>query len=92
VEKAHLAARAAAEADETPAEAATAAASDPVDVERSVLPPIDGYAPEGLAAAVDGSGRVAVDAIPEVLELPGGAWAGRWAVTLAQAAVRVLAS
>ncbi len=35
---------------------------------------------------------MAVDAIPEVVELPGGVWAGRWAVTLAQAAARVLAS
>ncbi|MBD5381882.1 primosomal protein N', partial [Clavibacter sp.] len=64
----------------------------PAALPPAALPPIDGYAPDGLAAAVDGSGRVAVDAIPEVVELPGGVWAGRWAVTLAQAAARVLAS
>ncbi|MFT7709518.1 primosomal protein N' [Clavibacter tessellarius] len=58
----------------------------------AALPPVDGYAPGSLDAVVDGSGRAAVQAIPEVVELPGGAWAGRWAVTLAQAAVRVLAS
>ncbi|MDQ0742896.1 primosomal protein N' (replication factor Y) [Clavibacter sp. B3I6] len=90
VEKAHLAAlETAAEGD--PAAADDAPAAD-APVDPGALPPVDGYAPEGLAAAVDGSGRLAVDAIPEVVELPGGAWAGRWAVTLAQAAARVLAS
>jgi len=64
----------------------------PLAGEAAALPPIDGYAPGSLDAVVDASGRAAVDAIPEVVELPGGAWAGRWAVTLAQAAVRVLAS
>ncbi|AWF98199.1 primosomal protein N' [Clavibacter michiganensis] len=88
VEKAHLAALAAA-ADADPASPADPAA--PV-VDASALPVIDGYAPGTLDAAVDGSGRVAVDAIPEVVELPGGVWAGRWAVTLAKAAARVLAS
>ncbi|MGJ1633117.1 primosomal protein N' [Clavibacter sepedonicus] len=106
VEKAHLAAMAAtpAEAD-ADADAVAVAVAAPVAVAAApldpappaalppaALPPIDGYAPDGLAAAVDGSGRVAVDAIPEVVELPGGVWAGRWAVTLAQAAARVLAS
>ncbi|MFT2706014.1 primosomal protein N' [Clavibacter zhangzhiyongii] len=101
VEKAHLAALAAA------AEAAdgdAAEADDPVAAADAgpgaageaagppALPAIDGYAPGTLDAAVDGSGRVAVEAIPEVVELPGGIWAGRWAVTLAQAAARVLAS
>ena len=106
VEKAHLAAMAAtpAEADAdadavaVAVAAPVAAAAAPLDpappaaLPPAALPPIDGYAPDGLAAAVDGSGRVAVDAIPEVVELPGGVWAGRWAVTLAQAAARVLAS
>ncbi|QIS42197.1 primosomal protein N' [Clavibacter capsici] len=88
VEKAHLAAMA--DADAEPAGADPAAA--PADIAPDALPPIDGYAPGTLDAVVDGSGRAAVDAIPEVVELPGGAWAGRWAVTLAQAAARVLAS
>jgi primosomal protein N' (replication factor Y) len=100
VEKAHLAAMEAAAvddpavADDAPADDAPAddAPADDPGVDPFALPPVDGYAPEGLAAAVDGSGRLAVDAIPEVVELPGGAWAGRWAVTLAQAAARVLAS
>lgn len=86
VEKAHLAAMA--DADAEPA----AAADAPADIAPDALPPIDGYAPGTLDAVVDGSGRAAVDAIPEVVELPGGAWAGRWAVTLAQTAARVLAS
>ncbi|WP_445337058.1 primosomal protein N' [Clavibacter sp. CFBP 8614] len=87
VEKAHLAGlAAAADAGDRTDEAEAAPVGDPA------LPPIDGYAPGSLDAVVDASGRAAVDAIPEVVELPGGAWAGRWAVTLAQAAVRVLAS
>lgn len=103
VEKAHLAALADAAAEPASedadgaapvADAAAAVVVDPAApvVDAAALPPIDGYAPDGLAAAVDGAGRVAVDAIPEVVELPGGVWAGRWAVTLAQAAARVLAS
>jgi primosomal protein N' (replication factor Y) len=90
VEKAHLAAlAAAADVDADAASPADPAAPAP---DAPALPVIDGYAPGTLDAAVDGSGRVAVDAIPEVVELPGGVWAGRWAVTLAQAAARVLAS
>ncbi|OUE30236.1 Primosomal protein N' [Clavibacter michiganensis] len=92
VEKAHLAARADANADPATAADSAAAADAPADIAPDALPPIDGYAPGTLDAVVDGSGRAAVDAIPEVVELPGGAWAGRWAVTLAQAAARVLAS
>ncbi|MWJ86978.1 primosomal protein N', partial [Clavibacter michiganensis subsp. michiganensis] len=101
VEKAHLAALAAAaeepaseDADGAAPDAAAAVVVDPAApvVDAAALPPIDGYAPDGLAAAVDGAGRVAVDAIPEAVELPGGVWAGRWAVALAQAAARVLAS
>ncbi|QOD42760.1 primosomal protein N' [Clavibacter zhangzhiyongii] len=103
VEKAHLAALAAA-AEAADADAAEADADDPVAAADAgpgaageaagppALPAIDGYAPGTLDAAVDASGRVAVEAIPEVVELRGGIWAGRWAVTLAQAAARVLAS
>jgi primosomal protein N' (replication factor Y) len=100
VEKAHVAALAAAaeagaaEADAADPVADAAAAAVPAApvVDPAALPPIDGYAPGTLDAAVDGSGRAAVDAVPAVVELPGGVWAGRWAVTLAQAAARVLAS
>ncbi|WP_277621593.1 primosomal protein N' [Clavibacter michiganensis] len=92
VEKAHLAALAAAADVDAASPAAPAAAPAAPVVDASALPVIDGYAPGTLDAAVDGSGRVAVDAIPEVVELPGGVWAGRWAVTLAQAAARMLAS
>ncbi|MFT2751270.1 primosomal protein N' [Clavibacter sp. Sh2088] len=93
VEKAHLAALgAAADADPVEAPEDPAGVAEPADAVPEALPPVDGYAPGTLDAVVDGSGRAAVDAIPEVVELPGGAWAGRWAVTLAQAAARVLAS
>ncbi|KDP90033.1 MULTISPECIES: primosomal protein N' [Clavibacter] len=93
VEKGHILAATTTDADADGAAGSTAEAdAAAADAPPADLPPIDGYAPDGLAAAVDGSGRVAVDAIPEVVELPGGIWAGRWAVTLAQAAARVLAS
>lgn len=100
VEKAHVAAlaaaaeEAAAEADAAEPVVDAAPVADPAApvLDPVALPPIDGYAPGTLDAAVDGSGRVAVDAVPAVVELPGGVWAGRWAVTLAQAAARVLAS
>lgn len=114
VEKAHLAALAAAAAGDASGAADATGASDAGEqiadadagtdahgpsadpsaapLADAALPPVDGYAPGSLDAVVDGSGRAAVQAIPEVVELPGGAWAGRWAVTLAQAAVRVLAS
>ncbi|WP_445444089.1 primosomal protein N' [Clavibacter sp. km3a] len=96
VEKAHLAALAAAaeaaDADDSVAAADAGPGAAGEAAGPPALPAIDGYAPGTLDAAVDGSGRVAVEAIPEVVELPGGIWAGRWAVTLAQAAARVLAS
>ncbi|WP_411721314.1 primosomal protein N' [Mycetocola sp.] len=52
-------------------------------------PEIDGYGttlPERLA----GHQRVALDVIPQVVQLESGTWVGRWAVTLAQAAARTV--
>ncbi|HWM34314.1 MAG TPA: primosomal protein N', partial [Pseudolysinimonas sp.] len=54
-------------------------------------PEIEGFAPGGLDDAVDGGRRIALRVAPGVTPA-GSAWTGRWAVTLAQAAVRVLAS
>lgn len=54
-------------------------------------PAITGY-PEGLVeAALAEHRRVALDARPGVTRTPDGRWVGRWAMTLAQAAARVLA-
>ncbi|GAB3797771.1 primosomal protein N' [Humibacter antri] len=53
--------------------------------------PVRGYRNE-LAKAVDDGGRVAVDAVPRVVRTAGGEWVGAWAVTLAELAVRCLAS
>lgn len=64
--------------------------ADPVaDPETAVLQPISDY-PESLAENVDGRGRVALSAIPTVADV-GGAWVGRWTVTVAELSARVLA-
>lgn len=56
------------------------------------LPPISDYA-EGVLDAVLAEGRrVALSVRPGVVHLPDGQWVGRWAVTLAQAAARVIRS
>ena len=44
-----------------------------------------------LAAAIADGTRLAVDAVPRVVELPDGRWVGHWAVTLAAAATHALA-
>ncbi|WP_298228784.1 primosomal protein N' [Gryllotalpicola sp.] len=49
---------------------------------------LEGYS-AGLATAIDGGERVALRAIPRLVEVAPGQWVGHWAVTLAQAAVRV---
>ena len=51
-----------------------------------------GYAPGALEEKVDGGRRVALSVDPGVALLPSGAWVGRWAITLAAAAGRSLAS
>jgi primosomal protein N' (replication factor Y) len=54
-------------------------------------PEIDGYGTllQDLLAAHQ---RVALDVIPQVVQLDSGTWVGRWAVTLAQAAARTVAA
>jgi primosomal protein N' (replication factor Y) len=60
--------------------------------ERSApLPPIiarevQGYSPDLIERAVTDGERLAVDAIPLVVEVAEGTWVGRWAVTMAEAA------
>ena len=61
------------------------------DDQRDLMPalpqaiPVDGYA-DGVF-----TGRLAIDAIPGVAEVAPGIWAGRWAVTMAAAAVAAIA-
>ena len=54
--------------------------------------PVVGYEGGLIESAVDGGGRLALRSLPGVVELPDGGWVGRWAVTLAQAAVRAVIS
>ena len=54
-------------------------------------PDLDGYAP-ALADLIAEHARIALDVIPQVVRLDSGTWVGRWAVTLAQAATRVVAA
>lgn len=42
--------------------------------------------------AISRGGRLAIDAMPLITELPTGQWVGRWAVTMAALATRALAS
>jgi len=43
----------------------------------------NGYAADAFTRVFDTGGRFSVDAIPHLVELPGGVWVGHWAVTLA---------
>lgn len=58
----------------------------------SALPEVTGYSAPVLAGALDPDGRVAMAAIPRLLEGPGGVWVSHWAVTMAELAVRTLAT
>jgi primosomal protein N' (replication factor Y) (superfamily II helicase) len=63
------------------------------DAERELIPDlpgaaaVGGYAPGVIAAG----GRLAIDAIPGVVEVAAGVWVGRWAQTMAAAAVATIA-
>jgi primosomal protein N' (replication factor Y) len=54
--------------------------------------PVEGYGAGVLEAAVAEGRRLAVDAIPLVREVSGGAWVGSWAVAMAGAAASALAA
>lgn len=61
------------------------------------LPPVTaavapGYATGRVEAAIAASERMAVDAVPGVVQLPSGAWVGNWAVTMAAAASHAIAA
>jgi primosomal protein N' (replication factor Y) len=55
-------------------------------------PTFDGYPDGVLESAIADHARIALAVAPGVTELSGGSWVGRWAVTLAQAAVRAVAA
>lgn len=61
-------------------------------VEYRANPTVTGYGERVVDSAVDSGDRVALAAIPAVHEVSPGVWVGRWAVTLAEAAARTLAS
>lgn len=58
----------------------------------SALPKITGYSSPVVAGALDPDGRVAMAAIPRLVELAGGVWVSHWAMTMAELAVRTLAA
>ena len=70
-------------------EAATDAAGAP---EQQPVPPVRGYDSARLDAALTDGGRLALQAVPRLAELPDGTWVGEWAVTLASAATAVWAA
>ncbi len=55
-------------------------------------PPVRGYEPGRIEAALAENGRIALQARPQLAELPDGSWVGEWAVTLATAAAVCWAS
>ncbi len=58
------------------------------EVERAA---VEGYPAAAVDDLLTSGGRAALDAIPGLVELSGGNWVGRWALTLAQAASSVVA-
>ncbi|MHA6695815.1 primosomal protein N' family DNA-binding protein [Homoserinimonas sp. A520] len=62
-----------------------------------VLSPVEAnsvqdYPSDAFEAVLEHGGRLAVDAIPRLVQLPDGSWVGHWAVTLAALATQVVAS
>jgi primosomal protein N' (replication factor Y) len=88
VEKGWLAAKASAEAvQSTPAIVQSAVVHGAVVHTVAV----QGYSTDAIESALASSGRLAIDAIPLVTEVPGGRWVGHWAVTMAAAATLAIA-
>jgi len=52
--------------------------------------PIAGYGVGAIEQAIASAGRLAVDALPGVVQTADGSWVGRWAVTMAAAAASSL--
>lgn len=53
--------------------------------------PVPGFDSARIDAALASGGRLAIDAVPRVVELADGRWVGHWATTMAAAAVRTIA-
>src|SRR5690606_5827000 len=50
------------------------------------------YRTDAFAALLEAGGRFCVDAVPRLVELPGGVWVGHWAVTLAALASQTVSA
>jgi primosomal protein N' (replication factor Y) len=73
-------------------EKAWLAAGEPAALPETTAPDITGY-PAGIVESALAEGRrFALTVEPGVVRLPSGGWTGRWAVTLARAAARTVAS
>jgi primosomal protein N' (replication factor Y) (superfamily II helicase) len=78
-----------ADADAAAADAAAATAQPAAADVHTVA--VQGYSTEAIETALASSGRLAIDAIPLVTEVPGGRWVGHWATTMAAAATLAIA-
>lgn len=67
-------------------------AAEPTAVDAASASGIPEYDVTRIDAAIASGGRLALDAVPTVAQLPGGQWVGRWAITMAALATRALAS
>ncbi len=73
-------------------EKAWLAAGDSAPLPETTAPDIAGYPARVVESALAEGRRFALGVEPGVVRLPSGTWTGRWAVTLARAAARTLAS
>jgi primosomal protein N' (replication factor Y) len=62
------------------------------DVGNTVRPDVRGYPSGRIAEVVDKGERIALEVIPGLAGLPGGGWAGEWAIVLAVTAVLAFAA
>ncbi|MCU1585893.1 MAG: hypothetical protein JWM49_2449 [Microbacteriaceae bacterium] len=70
---------------------AEAVRPDPVRAEPVRPEPVAGFDQALVDSAMESGARLAVDAVPGVVELPGGHWVGHWATTMAAAASHAIA-
>lgn len=96
IEKAWLAAGLAAETAGEAAESAGEAAETAGEAKPQARQPVHainvaGYDASRIESALATGGRLAVDALPQVVEIVGGRWVGHWALTMAAAATHALA-
>jgi primosomal protein N' (replication factor Y) (superfamily II helicase) len=73
-------------------EKAWLAAGEPAALPEVSAPEIPSYADDAVETALAEGRRFALGVEPGVVRLPSGVWTGRWAVTLARAAARTVAS